>query len=259
MAVYTDVQDRAWKRKGFRVSTLIESLQRLEANANNDFRRVALTQILLPLIPGKRVLDVGCGMGFMTEALVRAGRDVVPLDIELSLVRHTTQRINRYVPHGNGTLYAGYAVPFADQSFDTVVCLDVIEHVEDDSRLVKEFRRVLRPGGHLVLTVPALQLLYGQRDKNIGHYRRYDKPLLRQRFTAAGFELRTLEYWNMLGVAPYFAAERFLRRELPDTIRKGEPSPLRSMIAGALVRWLVLERQLPLPFGLTLIAVGKKL
>lgn len=241
------------------MSTLIESLQRLDANAHNDFRRIALTQILLPLISGPRVLDVGCGMGFMSEALVRAGRDVVPLDIELSLVQRTTRRIDSYVPHGNGTLYAGYAVPFADASFDTLVCLDVIEHVEDDARLVQEFQRVLRPGGQLVLTVPALQMLYGQRDKNIGHYRRYNKPLLRQRFIAAGFELETLEYWNILGVAPYFIAERFLQRELPDTIRKGNPSPLRNMLADALVRWLVLERQLPLPFGLTLIAVGKKL
>jgi 2-polyprenyl-3-methyl-5-hydroxy-6-metoxy-1,4-benzoquinol methylase len=247
-----------WERKGLPVSTLIESLQRLEANANNDFRRIALTQILLPLIPGERVLDVGCGMGFMTEALVRSGRQVVPLDIERSLVHHTNQRINRYVPSGNGTLYAGYAVPFADQSFDTIVCLDVIEHVEDDLRLVKEFRRLLRPGGHLVLTVPALQLLYGQRDKHIGHYRRYDKPLLRERLAAAGFEVMQLEYWNMLGVGPYFVSERLLGRELPDTIRKGESSPLRRVIASALVRWLILERRFSLPFGLSLIAVGKK-
>ena len=134
----------------------------------------------------------------------------------------------------------------------------MIEHVADDRRLLAELERLLHPHGTLVVTVPALPLLYGQRDKALGHFRRYNKPQLYERLNEHGFHIDKLDYWNILGVGPYFVAERLLKRQLSDNIRQGRPTPWRKLVGNGLYRWLLLEQQLRLPFGLTLIALARK-
>lgn len=245
-----------YQRK-IRVSYLKESLETLHTHAN-DFRRRALQQILPPLIPGQQILDVGCGLGFMTNVLACQGRAVVAVDIFYEYVTFTVKRTSGAPQPARGVTFGGDVLPFADQSFETIICLDVIEHVEDDRRLLAEFERLLHPHGTLVVTVPALPLLYGQRDKALGHYRRYNKPQLHQRLSEHGFQIDRLGYWNMLGVGPYFVAERLLKRQLPDNIRQGHPTRWRKWVGNGLYRWLLLEQHLRLPFGLTLIALARK-
>ncbi len=239
------------------MSYLKESLETLHTHAN-DFRRKALQQILLPLIPGQKILDVGCGMGFMTTALAGQDRAVVAIDILHDYVAFTVQRTANAPQPARGATFGGDVLPFADQSFETIICLDVIEHVEDDRRLLIELGRLLRPSGTLVVTVPALPTLYGQRDVDLGHFRRYNKPQLQKRLTDTGFDLTRLDYWNILGVGPYFVSERLFKRPLPDNIRQGQPTRWRKLAGDLLCQWLLFERHLPLPFGLSLLALARK-
>jgi hypothetical protein len=127
--------------------------------------------------------------------------------------------------------------------------LNVLEHIEDDRTALEAMRRVLEPGGHLVLLVPALRVLYGSLDQALGHFRRYTPAELGTKLAAAGFELHHLEYFNLAGVPGWWFAGRVLRRRL---------------IPGVALRWyeaLVplfrLEVLLPWRVGQSLIAIGR--
>lgn len=209
----------------------------------------------MPWVRGPLVLDAGCGMGFMTRSLVAQGHRVVAIDVERDYVAAATRPPERAGRIADGLVARDGGFPFAAASYDTIVSLDVIEHIADDRSVLREFARLLRPDGRLVLTVPALPALFGQRDVNLGHYRRYTRPMLRERLGEAGFVVETIAYWNLLGVAPYFIAERVLRRQLPDTIRQGQPTRGRQAVAQLTMGWLLAEwRVAPaIPLGLSLV------
>jgi 2-polyprenyl-3-methyl-5-hydroxy-6-metoxy-1,4-benzoquinol methylase len=237
---------------------LKQSLITLDAQ-QNDFRRNALIKVLLPLIQGDHVLDIGCGMGFMTQALAAQGRKVVALDTEYEFVASALAKGRSYEAATQGVTYTGDRLPFSDKAFDTAVCLDVLEHIEDDQNFLKEIRRVLQPHSRIIITTPALSALYGQRDVELGHYRRYDKAKVATLLAAAGLAVEKLSYWNLLGVPLYFISEKILRRPINDTIRQGKPTLIRHIMAQTLSRWLVYEGNFRLPLGLSIIAVATKL
>ncbi len=84
--------------------------------------------------------------------------------------------------------------------FDTVFCINVLEHIEDDRAALRTFHRVLVPGGHVLIWVPAVQAAYGPLDAELGHFRRYSKASLGAAFAAAGLDLVTLRYSNPIGL-----------------------------------------------------------
>ena len=90
------------------------------------------------------------------------------------------------------------------QSFDCVILVNVLEHIEDDAFAVRECRRILRPGGHLLILVPALSFLYSKLDALAGHYRRYGSKELTVRIIDAGFRLEKQCYFDTLGIVPWW-------------------------------------------------------
>jgi len=94
------------------------------------------------------------------------------------------------------------------------VCMNVLEHIEDDRTTLRDFASVLPPGGHLVLLVPALKALYGTLDKHLHHFRRYSAPELRRVVTEAGFEVETIRYLNRLAVFGWWLSSRVLKRRV---------------------------------------------
>src|SRR6476659_6475267 len=133
----------------------------------------------LPLVPGARLLDAGCGSGRTLDELARYGR-VSGVDASPDAVAAARSR-----GHADVRLAPVEALPFAAGAFDVVTCLDVIEHTRDDRAALAELRRVTRPGGLLVATVPAYQALWSWHDEANGHYRRYDSASLRAAARAA--------------------------------------------------------------------------
>ena len=134
---------------------------------------------------GARILDVGCGSGVTVDSLARAGADVVGVDLEVSTADSPGRRIvsGDYLELGQGL-----------GEFDLVMALDVVEHFEDDSRVLKTIAGNTRNGGKVLITVPAFQWLWSSHDEHNNHYRRYTRSTLTAAMTAAGLDVQRAGY-----------------------------------------------------------------
>lgn len=170
-------------------------------------RRILLDVLKRNLAPPERqleILDAGCGGGAMMESLACYGR-VQGLDISAEAVKHNREQGREVI------LGSIEQIPLPDNSFDLALALDVIAHVPDDLRALEELFRTLRPGGSLLVTVPALRMLWSAHDVANGHYRRYTLGELHKRVEAAGFEIVSATYFNTL-LFPVILALRVLGR-----------------------------------------------
>jgi SAM-dependent methyltransferase len=209
--------------------------------------------IFRSLVPhlGSRVLEIGAGIGNFTRYLV--GRELVlATDLNtryLHLLANTFERHTR-VQVQRLDLDDFDPAGLAAHRIDTVVCLNVLEHIEDDRRALRRLWETLVPGGRLLLLVPAHQALYGAIDRAIHHYRRYDRTGLAARLVEAGFEVEHVRFFNSLGVVGWYANSVLLRRtRVPG---------LQLRLQNLLVPVLRAESALGLPFGLSLITVARK-
>jgi len=198
---------------------------------------------------GRRVLEIGAGIGNMSAFLVDRER-VVLTDTESYYLGRLRERFAARPHVSVAELRLPAASPgLVAERLDTVVCLNVLEHIEDDRASLQAMHRLLQPGGRLVLLVPSLRALYGTLDEALGHFRRYVPAELSEKLRGAGFRLRHLEYFNLAGVPGWWVAGRLLRRRLIPTgaLRWYE----------ALVPLFRLERLLPWRIGQSLIAIGE--
>jgi SAM-dependent methyltransferase len=169
-------------------------------------RRVIVAELdRLPLAPGARVLDAGCGSGRTLQELTRYG-EVHGIELDPGAAELARRR-------GHGEVRVGRLeeLPWGPDSFDLITCLDVIEHTPDDRVTLTELRRVTKPGGFLLVTVPAYQALWSFHDEANHHYRRYGRPTLRSAARAAGWSVERLTSFNSLLLGPA-AAVRLLQR-----------------------------------------------
>ena len=223
-------------------------------------RREILDRLLapLPLAPSNgrecpRLLDLGCGTGGASLVLHRYG-EAVAFDRVHGAFQLAPDR-----PYAHRVVGAAdRPLPFADASFDGAVALDVLEHLDDDSDAVAELGRVVRPGGHLVVFVPAFQLLWGYNDEYSHHRRRYTKSQLVDVVTSGPFSIREEGYFNAALFVPTLAA-RLLQRALPGSTKgmehAGKPGLLNDLLTMAFRAELPL---LPLPFGTSAYVVAER-
>jgi len=198
---------------------------------------------------GRRVLEVGAGIGNMSAFLLDRERAVLT-DTE----PHYLARLRESFGDRPNVRVAELRLPAFDphlvaERVDTVFCLNVLEHIEDDGASLAAMRQLLGPGGRLVLLVPALRPLYGTLDQALGHFRRYARGEVVGKLAAAGFRVRHVEYFNLGGVLGWWLASRVLRRPMIST------AALRCY--EACVPLFQLERWLPWRVGQSLIAIGE--
>ncbi|NUQ37125.1 MAG: class I SAM-dependent methyltransferase [Caldilineales bacterium] len=165
---------------------------------------------------GQRVLEVGCGIGNMTDYLldrqVVVGLDLLPASVELTRRRHAE---HAQVQVLLGDITDAALQPYLQLcAFDTVICLNVLEHIGDDRTALRYMYEALQPGGHLALFVPAGAYMFGTLDVALGHHRRYDLPNLRRRVSEAGFAIERLGYLNLAGIPGWWLNSRVLKRDL---------------------------------------------
>jgi SAM-dependent methyltransferase len=201
--------------------------------------------------PDARVLDAGCGSGRTLDELARYGSahgvELNPLG--LAAARRRGHRVEQAPVE---------TIPFEDASFDLVTCLDVIEHTEDDTAALRELRRVTRPGGNALVSVPAHPRLWSRHDEVNGHRRRYTRPTLRASAQAAGWSVERMTGFNVAYLAPA-ALVRIARRDQAqsgDSELELTPSALDPLLELPLrLEAMLVRRGIDLPPGLSLFAV----
>jgi SAM-dependent methyltransferase len=203
-------------------------------------RRKVLERVVEDLrLPARaRILDAGCGSGRNMVELARHGTvtGVELADASVSLARE----------RGAGEVIAGSVLemPFEADSFDLAASLDVIEHLEDDLAALRELRRVVAPGGSLLVTVPAYQWLWSGHDEINHHFRRYTRRSLQRAGEEAGWHQVRTTYFNSL-----LLPAAILLRVLDRFSRKTTESSLDLWVPPEPMNWL-LERPLQLEAGL---------
>ncbi len=220
-------------------------------------RRIARA-LLTPLLPagvkGRRVLDAGCGTGWNLQDLSIFG-DTYGVDLS-PLAVITTRRRGGRVAQGNLL-----GLPYASSSFDVVTSFDVLYHawVVDDAQAVRELARVLKPGGLMLVKVPALKILWGAHDEAVHSRHRYTRGELERLLESAELKVVRATYANSL-LFPVLLSRRFLDRALN---RHGSdvallPPFLESLFGGLLSIEAGLLRGLNLPIGASVFAVARK-
>ena len=200
---------------------------------------------------GKRVLEVGSGIGNITKFLL--DRDlVIATDMDpkyLALLENTFGKYRKFMIE-NLDISGTEVERYRSHHLDSVICFNVLEHVEQDEKALKNIFNFLELRGRLLLLVPSHPWLYGSLDQHLGHHRRYGKKELKNKLETAGFKVIFLKYFNRIGILGWFLNSRIIRR-------KRLPS-LQLRIYNLLVPMFKLERFFPLPFGTSLLAVAEK-
>jgi SAM-dependent methyltransferase len=224
-------------------------------------RRVALS-VLERVLDGRRglrILDAGCGTGGTTAELGRFG-EVFGVDQAWEALEPARGRGLKHLARASIE-----RLPFSDESFDAVTSFEVVYHlgVVDDRRALREARRVLKPGGLVMLRVPAHDWLRGEHDRLVHTRHRYSTGEVAAKLGAANFRVEQMSWANTL-LFPPAAAKRLLERfpisgasaEEPDLWQP--PGPLNALLENTVaLESALITRRVPLPFGLSILAVAR--
>jgi len=222
-----------------------------------DFRNWNLFHLVASVVVGETVVDIGCGSAFFASILKTRSRHVVGIEPN-SGMRALAAQINPGVVVIPGR--AEEIDVLLQEPVDTIVMIDVLEHIEEDIEQVKKVRAALKKNGEFVFVVPSHPFLYGKRDKQMGHYRRYSKKTLQEMLTANGFCIQYMRHWNALGVLPYVVSEKVLKRPLRARLRESaETGILAGIVRNGLDFWFRrVENNFSFGFGLSIVGVARK-
>ena len=203
------------------------------------------------------ILDLGCGTGG-SFSLLRNFGTVVGLDISPLALKLAREKGMKHL-----VLSSAENLPFADNCFDIVAALDVLEHLDDDCQALREIWRVLKPNGAFVFTVPAFMSLWSVHDIALAHKRRYLWQEIHDKVVQAGFQVRLLSYaiCPLLPVVFVFRKMQnlFMRGRKPATALIELPSPLNRLLIELLKLEAALIPLVRLPFGVSLVGLAEKL
>jgi SAM-dependent methyltransferase len=166
----------------------------------------------LDIRPPARILEAGCGWGTNLEALEAAGYQTTGLDVSRKMLDRL-DRYDRRLVEADLTQHLPDHLP----AYDCVLALDVIEHIDDDCRALRELGRLLNPTGSLIVSVPALPELFSQFDEVQGHRRRYTAESLRSCLERAGFLIKDIRWWGQWMVRLLQARKSARRGRLGET------------------------------------------
>ncbi len=210
---------------------------------------------------GSRIAEIGGGIGTFTAFLVHShvlqhpqrSLEVMEPDPALyqSLVDHLQSRFHDLVQADRLRMTNGtFARP--PQPFDSIVMVNVLEHIQDDEALVRTIHQSLTPGGTVIVFVPALQQLFSPFDKAAGHFRRYEKHRLQHMLEASGFRIAKAIYMDMAGILPWYLLNVL-----------GRSRAINARLARLYDRWGIpvtkfIERRCGAPLGKNLLIIGQR-
>jgi SAM-dependent methyltransferase len=199
---------------------------------------------------GRRVLEIGCGIGNFTR-LIADRECVIGIDVDgdcVEAMRHNLAAWVNVKAHRMDALSPDFLRLAADAP-DSIVCLNVLEHIADDRRALTNMHAVLTAGGRVVMIVPAFESLYGPIDAKLGHYRRYSRRSLRDLAHECGFAVAKIRYMNFAGFFGWWLNARVLKRE------KQSAKQIAFFDTWVVPLQSRLERLAPIPLGQSLFVV----
>lgn len=218
-------------------------------------RREIITNILKSYLrPNMQILDAGCGAGGMMECLSKYGQ-VTGIDVSKEMVEHC-RNIGL-----SATCDSILKLPFQDHFFDLVLCLDVLEHLPDEMTALEELKRVIKPEGVLVLSVPAFSWLWSDHDNLNNHYRRYNAGELVEIIKKSNLSLKRSTYFNAFLLPLIWLVRKFGRR-IFDYQQRTDFEMGSGMLNNLFYNILRLEQfvlsYLNLPVGVSQIVIAKR-
>jgi 2-polyprenyl-3-methyl-5-hydroxy-6-metoxy-1,4-benzoquinol methylase len=214
----------------------IEEAKRYSAHVFDLFR---------PFI-GKRVLEVGCGIGTMSRKLADIVDEIVGIEPNANCIERIQVAMRGEPKFSLRPCHIEECDPaeLASHRFDTVYCVNVLEHIHDDVAALRTFRETILPDGKVLIFVPAVQAAYGPLDAELGHHRRYSKATLTKAFNDAGLDLVMIRYTNPIGLVGW--------------MYNAHISKVRTHKVGQVRLFEQLVAPWALPLELSLMAVGRQ-
>jgi 2-polyprenyl-3-methyl-5-hydroxy-6-metoxy-1,4-benzoquinol methylase len=203
---------------------------------------------------GKRILEVGSGIGTMSRRLADVADVVVGIEPNAHCWVRARETMRDQPRFSLRTCHLEECDPaeLAAQRFDTVICVNVLEHIEDDVEALRTLGDVVVADGRVLIFVPAVQAAYGPLDAELGHHRRYSRRTLTAAFTDAGLELLTIRYTNPIGLLGWMYNSHVAKST-------AHSSRQVQLFETLIAPWaLPLERLAAPPIGLSLVAVGRR-
>lgn len=221
-------------------------------------RRRLLTHLLrrYPVPKHHWALDAGVGTGANMAVLKNNGfLQAAGIDTNDDAIKFCQEKGSSTISKASLT-----ALPFASDSFNLILAMDVLEHIDDDKQAMAELSRVLRPGGLLIVTVPAFERLWGPQDDLAHHRRRYVMNELQQLIGSGGLEILEAFYFNFLLLVPIWFARKILQAAKVEIRSEND---VNNVFLNAILYWIfrldiLAAPHLKLPFGVSILAVARK-
>jgi 2-polyprenyl-3-methyl-5-hydroxy-6-metoxy-1,4-benzoquinol methylase len=219
-----------------------EELGRIE---ECDFWSKTKVKLILDLVEGKKILDVGCGSGLLSRTLLEKGYNVMVIDNDRKAIGLAKKKgINGFVADINSWK--------TNEKFDCAILADVLEHIADDKLVMKKVCTLLKPNGCILLNVPSYQFLFGKHDIALGHRRRYSDNELRNKLEESGFKIETLRHWNLIAL-PITILTKISKRDYPHE----RVSNIKSL-SNLLEKMLLTESKLNHLLGISILCKARK-
>ncbi len=203
------------------------------------------------------VLEIGSGIGNISQYFLRDNLSVTLTDLRQTYCEVLEQKFKNY-PNLKGIIkvnltHPNFETEYANllASFDSIVALNVVEHIENDSLALANCYKLLKPNGHVVILVPAYKWLFNKFDVGLEHFRRYTKKRLVQLIAGNNFEIKHSQYFNAVAIAGWFVSGTILRRE---TIAEGQMGLFNKLVP--ILK--IIDKVIANRFGISTICVGVK-
>jgi len=204
-----------------------------------------------------KILNVGCGTGGTIKTIEKYAAEIINVDVSEEAIKYMKKA--GYTAH----LIDGIKLPFKAGEFDAVVAFDVLEHIENDNKALKEWKRVIKPGGFVFITVPAYRWLWSGHDESLFHFRRYTAGGLKLKAEAAGLKTKKASYMIVFSL-PLVAGFRLLHKAMrkkamtEETSYVAVPKVVNTTFIGLLNVEAKLQRVGSFPMGTSVIGLFKK-
>jgi len=232
-----------------------EGMETLMAISLADKFNEWMFETIKPFCKGE-ILEIGSGIGNISSLFIKNNSRITLSDVRSNYIAYLNKQF-RASPSCKGILNLDLVYPNFDaqyatllESFDTVFALNVIEHIQDDRRAILNAEKLLRPGGNLIILVPAFQYLYNRFDKELEHFRRYTKRSLTE-LMASRLKIIHTQYFNVAGIPGWFVSGKILRKK---TVPSGQMKVFNKLVP----LFKLIDKLLGKKMGLSVIAIAQK-